>query len=76
MARAKGATLTTMPKGLVKPAQRALTQARFSPLEQLTKATEAEVGGLHGIGPRSRAQIHEALAANGMSFEIAKKASQ
>jgi hypothetical protein len=44
MARVKGATLRTVP-GLAKPAQRALTQAGLTRLEQLTKVTEVEVGG-------------------------------
>ena len=35
------------------PAIRALEAARYSRLEQLTKITEAELGQLHGMGPKN-----------------------
>jgi hypothetical protein len=71
MAHDKSATLEAMPEGLAKPARRALAQAGFTRLEQLTKVTEADVARLHGMGPRALRQIREALAANHISFAIA-----
>ena len=41
-----------LPPGLAKPAQRALTRAGYSRLEQFTKLSEEKVLQLHGMGPR------------------------
>ena len=57
-----------LPPGLAKPAQRALTRAGYSRLEQFTKLSEAEVLRLHGMGPKAVDQIRRALAASGQSF--------
>ena len=51
------------PPKLSKPAQRALANAGYTKLGQLTKVTEAELAKLHGMG-----QLREALAAVGESF--------
>jgi len=53
---------------LAAPAQRALTGAGYTTLEQLAKTSEAKVRELHGIGPNALKVLHAALAANGMSF--------
>jgi hypothetical protein len=64
---------TTQPEnellaGLAKPAQRALTQAGYSRLEQLAQVTEDEIKELHGIGPNALEQLRRSLAAKGLSF--------
>ncbi len=56
------------PTKLAKPAQRALANAGYTKLAQLTKVTEAELAKLHGMGPKALARLHVALAATGKSF--------
>ena len=63
---------TDLPPGLSKPAQRALTNAGYRWLEQLTRVSEAEVERLHGVGPKALAQLRHALLANGLSFADGK----
>jgi hypothetical protein len=67
---------TDLPPGLSKPAQRALTNAGYRWLEQLTRVSEAEVERLHGVGPKALAQLRHALVANGLSFADGKKVDQ
>jgi hypothetical protein len=57
-----------LPSGLSKPAQRALAAAGYTSLEQLTQVSEADLGRLHGIGPKAIEQLRQALAADGLSF--------
>jgi hypothetical protein len=57
-----------LPAGLAKPAQRALAQAGYVRLEQLTKVSEAEILQLHGMGPKALDQLRRALSAHGLSF--------
>ncbi|NIK78978.1 DNA-directed RNA polymerase alpha subunit [Paenibacillus castaneae] len=54
--------------GLSKPAQRALINAGYLRLDQISKLTEAEVLQLHGMGPKAIDTIRRALAAKGLSF--------
>ena len=56
------------PRGLAKPARRALATAGYARLDQLTKITEAELRALHGMGPKAIAQLREALAQRGQTF--------
>jgi hypothetical protein len=58
---------------LPKAAQQALAKAGVTHLEQLAEMTELEVGKIPGIGTVARIQLHEALAAIGMSFAAPKK---
>ena len=58
-----------LPGSLPVPARRALAEAGYSRLEQLTRITEAELGQLHGMGPKALRQLCEALAATGRAFE-------
>lgn len=51
------------------PATRALEAAGYSRLEQLTKITEAEVGQLHGMGPKALGILRETLKEKGLSFK-------
>ncbi|MCC7268766.1 MAG: hypothetical protein IT546_15710 [Caulobacteraceae bacterium] len=53
---------------MAKPAHRALAGAGFVRLEQLAGATEAEILGLHGMGPRSLRELRAALAKAGFWF--------
>lgn len=58
-----------LPNKLAKPATRALTQAGYMRLKQLTKVSEAELLKLHGMGSKALEQIRRALAINkGQSF--------
>ena len=57
-----------LPIELAEPARRALSQAGYWRLEQLTELSEAEVKQLHGVGPKALDQLRRALAALGLSF--------
>ncbi len=50
------------------PAQRALTAAGVTKLEDLTRFTEAEIAALHGMGPKAIGILRQALAENGLAF--------
>ena len=63
-----GGNLRSLPAGLAKPAQRALAAAGYTSLEQLAQVTEADLGRMHGMGPKAIGQLREALAAAGLSF--------
>jgi predicted flap endonuclease-1-like 5' DNA nuclease len=56
------------PAGVAAPAIRALNGAGYTRLDQLTRATEAEVKRLHGMGPKALDALREALKAQGKSF--------
>ena len=51
------------------PATRALEEAGYSRLEQLTKISEAELGQLHGMGPKALGILRETLKEKGLSFK-------
>jgi len=51
------------------PATRALEAAGYTQFKQLTKATEAELAQLHGMGPKALGILREALKARGWSFK-------
>ncbi|GAA3837009.1 hypothetical protein GCM10022226_68780 [Sphaerisporangium flaviroseum] len=57
-----------LPSELSAPAHRALTQAGYRRLEQLTQVSEAEVARMHGVGPKALAQLRLALQHRGLSF--------
>ncbi len=52
---------TDLPIGLVKPARRALVEAGYWRLEQLTDLSKAELKRLHGVGPKTLDQLRCAL---------------
>ena len=56
---------------LGRPAQRALANAGYTQLEQLSAVTEAEIARLHGIGPKALGQLRQALAERGVAFAAA-----
>jgi uncharacterized protein YdhG (YjbR/CyaY superfamily) len=51
------------------PAIRALEAAGYSRLKQLTKVSEAEIGQLHGMGPKALVILRETLKEKGLSFK-------
>ena len=59
---------TDLPHGIGKPATRAFTGAGYTRLEHFTRATEAELAALHGVGPKALRIIREELVARGQSF--------
>jgi hypothetical protein len=62
-----------LPIELASPARRALVNAGYWRLAQLTELSEAEVKQLHGIGPKALDQLRRALDASGLSFADGKK---
>jgi hypothetical protein len=50
-----------LPIGLAKPARRALVEAGYWRLEQLTDLSEAELKRLHGVGPKALDLLRRAL---------------
>jgi hypothetical protein len=61
-----------LPIDLARPAQRALHEAGYVRLEQLTKVSETELKQLHGIGPNAIKKLRQALGAKGLSFADGK----
>lgn len=57
-----------LPKGLAKPAQRALARVGIDSLEALAKRTEKDLAALHGLGPNGIATLKAALAAKGLAL--------
>jgi len=56
------------PKGVSGPALRALHGAGVRSLEDLTEWTEADLGRLHGMGPKALVVLRAALDAEGLQF--------
>lgn len=56
------------PKGLARPALRALFAAGLKKLEDLTSISEAELLTLHGIGPNAFKILKTALTNRGLHF--------
>lgn len=66
--RKEAAENNAFPPGVARPALRALANAGYTDLGQLTRATEAELKQLHGMGPKALGILRDALAATGKSF--------
>jgi hypothetical protein len=64
-------TSAALPATLARPAQRALANAGYTQLDQVTAVSEAELARLHGIGPKALAQLRQALADQGLAFAAA-----
>ncbi|MBD7963934.1 DNA-directed RNA polymerase subunit alpha C-terminal domain-containing protein [Fictibacillus norfolkensis] len=60
---------TNFPSKLGKPAERALTSAGISTIEQLTNWREADLKKLHGMGPKAMEKLFAALQERGLSFK-------
>jgi hypothetical protein len=56
------------PKGVAKPAQRALASAGYTSVDQLANAREEDLAGLHGMGAKAVAILRDALKQRGKSF--------
>lgn len=67
MAAKKTVPASDLPK-LAAPAMRALTGAGLTSLAKLSRASEAEVMELHGMGPNAMAAIRAAMKQAGLSF--------
>jgi hypothetical protein len=57
------------PKGLAKPAHRALAGAKITSLKQLAGKREADIAALHGMGPNALTALKRALKSAGLSFK-------
>lgn len=57
-----------LPRGLGRPAERALRAIGIRDLTDLTAHSRDEIAGLHGIGPHAIGVLTAALAAHGLSF--------
>jgi hypothetical protein len=58
----------SFPKGVARPAIRALASLGVTELDQLTRFTEAELKALHGMGPKALGVLKTALAARGKAL--------
>lgn len=68
----QGEQESDLPRELSQPAWRALTDAGYWRLEQLTTIGEAEIKKLHGMGPKGIDQLRRTLSAKGLSFADGK----
>ena len=59
---------TGLPGNIGAPATRALTTAGYTELGQLAGVPAAELGKLHGVGPKALRLLQEALEQQGMSL--------
>ncbi|ETT86768.1 DNA-directed RNA polymerase subunit alpha C-terminal domain-containing protein [Viridibacillus sp. FSL R5-0477] len=57
------------PKGVSKPAVRALNSVGITTLEQLTTVDEKTLNVLHGMGPKSIEVLKGALQEKGLQFK-------
>lgn len=57
------------PDKLSSPARRALANAGFTRLEELTRVREQDLAKLHGMGPKALAQLKAALTERGLGFK-------
>lgn len=51
------------------PARRALANAGFTRLEELTRVREQDLAKLHGMGPKALTLLKEALTERGLAFK-------
>jgi predicted flap endonuclease-1-like 5' DNA nuclease len=65
-------TKSEFPKGVAKPAIRALASVGVVRLDQVARFTEADLLALHGMGPKAIRLIKEALRAKGKSLQQGK----
>ena len=57
-----------LPGNIGAPATRSLTAAGYTELGQLAGVPAAELGKLHGVGPKALRLLQEALERQGMSL--------
>lgn len=51
------------------PALRALSSEGITRLSQVSRRSKAELGQLHGVGPKALGLLEKALAERGLSFK-------
>ena len=68
LGRTKDGSEPAFPKGVAKPALRALASVGVFHLDQVTRFTEAELLALHGMGPKAIGLINYAHRAQGKSL--------
>jgi hypothetical protein len=56
------------PGGLSAPARRAISQAGFTKLDQLSEISEEDFRKMHGIGPKAVNLLLQAMQEKGLSF--------
>jgi hypothetical protein len=66
--RPMAAPSTGLPGNIGAPATRALNAAGYTELRQLATVPAAELGKLHGVGPKALRLLQEALAERGLSL--------
>lgn len=59
---------TEFPRGIGKPATRALTEAGWTTYAVLTTITAKQLLALHGVGPKAVRILTEELAARDLTF--------
>lgn len=59
---------SAFPKGIAKPALRALASVGVSSLDEVTRFTESQLLALHGMGPKAIGIIKDALRAQSKSL--------
>ena len=59
---------TGLPRNIGAPATRALTAAGYTDLKQLAGVPAADLGKLHGVGPKALRLLQEELQRQGMSL--------
>ncbi|WP_437333186.1 DNA-binding protein [Sorangium sp. So ce394] len=59
---------SSLPKGIGKPATRALALMGVSRLDEVTRFSEAQLRSLHGVGPKAIGVLKAALEAQGKSL--------
>ncbi|MFE7061761.1 DNA-binding protein [Sutcliffiella sp. NPDC057660] len=60
---------TGFPRGIGKPATRALDAAGYTELKELATIREKELLKLHGVGPKAVGLLRLALEEKGLSFK-------
>ncbi len=58
--------MAELPEGLPKPARRALEQAGYRDLEQLSNISDSELLNLHGFDPKGLLMLKQAMADAGL----------
>ncbi len=59
---------TPIPHGIAATARRSLAHAGVETLEQLAELGGRRLAGLHGVCPRTLAQLEDAMEERGLSF--------
>lgn len=68
MNKKKSREAAQWPRGVAKPAQRALASAGYTSVDQLTNARESDLAALHGMGPKALDALRADLAKRGKTF--------